>query len=413
MTFHQHLSSSLTALALATMSAAACAGPFYDVQALPVELSARVTADGVTRYGTIDPGVGWGPLLAGVNAQGVLAGTWMPTLTADGLGTGFTYGADGTHYSEVPGHNRSELTGINATGVVVGTASNWRVNMQTEFSGSIEITDERAYTDDHGQVTVLGTLGGSWSRGQGINAKGQVVGSSATVGDGGEQAFLYSNGQMTSLGGVSSRAMAINDAGQIVGQAQSSNGTTAAFLYENGTMKSLAPAIASFGSVHSSTATLINSRGDVVVQADYEQGDIESAIYRDGVATRLQSLQVVPLSEGQPALERVMAADVNELGEVVGTSFRGLYENRATLWRNGQVTDLNDVVSMDPQKTLTFAVGIDEGSRILAMGNDQRLYWLTPSAVPEPASIALMALGLLGVAAASIRTRSLARPTSV
>lgn len=53
-------------------------------------------------------------------------------------------------------------------------------------------------------MSYLGSLGGSFSYGTGINNAGQVVGQSNTVGNGdglgSGDAFLYSNGVMTDLG---------------------------------------------------------------------------------------------------------------------------------------------------------------------------------------------------------------------
>ena len=73
-------------------------------------------------------------------------------------------------------------------------------------------------------IADLGTLGGTSSRGYGINASGQVTGESLTS-SGVNQAFLYSNGNMLDLNcAIGSAAtqytliagQGINDSGQIV-----------------------------------------------------------------------------------------------------------------------------------------------------------------------------------------------------
>ena len=73
-------------------------------------------------------------------------------------------------------------------------------------------------------MTDLGTLGGTYSDGKGINALGQVVGTSNISGDADYHAFLYSDGLMYDLndllspgiGTTLTDAHGINDSGQIV-----------------------------------------------------------------------------------------------------------------------------------------------------------------------------------------------------
>lgn len=92
----------------------------------------------------------------------------------------------------------------------------------------------------------LGTLGGTGSVGNGINASGQVTGTSSLAGDAQSHAFLYSNGTMVdlgTLGGTSySFGYGINASGQVVGSSQSPVYTSAlyhAFIYSDGAMTDL------------------------------------------------------------------------------------------------------------------------------------------------------------------------------
>src|SRR5580700_5382731 len=88
------------------------------------------------------------------------------------------------------------------------------------FALGIVISFAAAITTKAGTITDLGTLGGSFSYANGINASGQVVGFSTTAGDASVGAFLYSGGVMTHLGtfgGLVSGATGINASGQVVG----------------------------------------------------------------------------------------------------------------------------------------------------------------------------------------------------
>jgi len=116
-------------------------------------------------------------------------------------------------------------------------------------------------------ITDLGTLGGTFSEADGINASGQVVGASATAG-GDYHAFLYSGGSMTdlgTLGGSSSSALGINDAGQVVGDSEIT-GTTLehAFLYSDGSMIDLNSLLPAGSGWQLGVATAINDSGQIV-----------------------------------------------------------------------------------------------------------------------------------------------------
>ena len=80
-----------------------------------------------------------------------------------------------------------------------------------------------AFLYSGGSKTDLGTLGGSYSYGYGINAGGQVTGVAYVTNDFTAHAFRYSGGIMTDLGslggfGAFSAGQGINASGQIVGQ---------------------------------------------------------------------------------------------------------------------------------------------------------------------------------------------------
>src|SRR5256885_11895450 len=74
-------------------------------------------------------------------------------------------------------------------------------------------------------ITDLGTLGGTESSGSALNAGGEVAGSSYTIGDAGQHAYLWkptvSGGAMTdlgTLGGTQSFGNRLNASGQVAGE---------------------------------------------------------------------------------------------------------------------------------------------------------------------------------------------------
>jgi probable HAF family extracellular repeat protein len=152
--------------------------------------------------------------------------------------------------------------------------------------------DEHAFLWQDGEMTDLGTLGGATSavgEGSGVigllwpgfigavndrqafNEAGQVAGTSQTA-SGDEHAFLWQDGEMTdlgTLGGSSSSAYAVNNRGQVVGVSETASGEQHAFLWQDGEMTDLG-ALAGEG-----LATDINDHGQIVGAA----GDLGAVLW--------------------------------------------------------------------------------------------------------------------------------------
>jgi probable HAF family extracellular repeat protein len=119
------------------------------------------------------------------------------------------------------------------------------------------------------KVQDLGTLG-EWSVAEGINDADKVVGGSYTNDDGGwSHAFLYSGGQMSdlgTLGGSESNALDISDADKVVGISSTSDDafTYHAFLYSDGVMRDLNSLIPADSGFELTSATAISDNGNIV-----------------------------------------------------------------------------------------------------------------------------------------------------
>jgi probable HAF family extracellular repeat protein len=149
----------------------------------------------------------------------VLAGLAQATYTITDLGT-------------LPGGATSTGVGINASGQVTGWSDTNTNDPNHLFAHAFIYTPGA-----NPSMLDLGTLGGSYSFAEGINASGQVTGRSLLA-SGEERAFLYSSGTMTdlgTLGGSSSQGYGINDSGWITGSADIDATTYHAFLYNPNT----------------------------------------------------------------------------------------------------------------------------------------------------------------------------------
>ena len=168
-----------------------------------------------------------------------------------GVGT-ITLGAFGTHDS-----NRSHAQSINDSGQVAG----W---------SDLDNNNYHAFLYSGGVMSDIGTLGGTLSRGFGINASGQVTGFANTKNDAGRHGFLYTPvSGMADLGvvpgGVASDGLGLNDSGQVVGYTEMFDNTFRAWLYTAGAgMQDLNTLIPAGSGWMLSQATAINNTGQIV-----------------------------------------------------------------------------------------------------------------------------------------------------
>jgi len=218
--------------------------------------------------------------------------------------------------------------------------------------------DYRAVLTTGSGLLNLGTLGGSFSSGNAINSLGQVAGESSLSGNFLNHAFLYSGGVMRDLGtfgGSSSTAFALNDAGHVTGQANTSGDLeTHAFLFDGTTLRDLG----TLGGTYSG-GYKINNAGQVAGDSEMD-GDLDhhAFLYSNGTMLDLGTLGGANSS----------AWSLNNLGHVVGVASDASGEDRAYLWKDGVMTDLNSLLPAHSGWQLTGAYFIDDHGHIAGAG---------------------------------------------
>lgn len=228
----------------------------------------------------------------------------------------------------------------------------------------------------HYTVQDLGTLGGTFSVGYGINNVGSVVRIATLPGDTAKHAFLWRKGKMIDLGTLggpnSSPVFRHNDKDEVVGAAEISTpdplgedwcgfGThlvCVPFFWKDGVMTAL-PTLGG----NNGQATSINNLGHVV-------GVVENST----PSNCLFSLQVGPVrwDHGQIAELPLLAGDtqgnanwINDRGQAVGFSLTpdcGPFH--VLLWENGMVTDLGGLGG-----TFNNAISINNRGQVCGVSN--------------------------------------------
>lgn len=298
---------------------------------------------------------------------------------------------------------------IGTLGGESGTALALSDNAYVTGSAARPDGSSHAFLYRGGALRDIGQLGVA-SSGTGVNARGQVAGTWVDAA-GEDHAFLYSDGiarDISDLGGSagagSARATGINAAGDVVGSSFLPGFTAfRAFLYRDGVMRDLG----TLGGP-SSSAAAINDAGQIA-GTSFIDADLEHAfLYSEGVMRDIGSLGGA----------FTQARALNEAGMVVGFStyaddVPGIDFSSAFLYRDGTMLDLNLLVDRPGVWSVLDAVGINDAGQIAAYActalGDCRAVRLDPiAAIPEPQPAALWLAGLagLGIAAAVRRCTS-------
>ncbi|MEO6527334.1 MAG: PKD domain-containing protein [Gemmatimonadaceae bacterium] len=204
-----------------------------------------------------------------INDAGDIAGTTQTNLN-EGVRAFRGAGATMVNLGILPGADRegsSKGNAINAAGQIVGS------------SVTASFTNHAVLWDAANAIQDLGTLGGLSSAAIDINASGQVIGTSTIAGETETHVFRWSAGSgmqdLTAQLGTLTSVIGINDAGQIAGSYTTSSGETHAFLY---TPASGLRDLGTLGGT-SSNATGLNNNGQVVGNSTVANGDLHDFLW--------------------------------------------------------------------------------------------------------------------------------------
>jgi len=276
------------------------------------------------------------------------------------------------------GGNESGAYSLSNLGQVVGWASNTIPDAFAWVVFAQGATQAHAALWKNGVIEDLGTLGGPDSSAVFINERGQIAGESLTsfipnswTGYPTQDPFLWENGQMTdlgTLGGTNGSPYALNNRGQVVGISNlAGDQNWHAFLWERGVLKDLGtlggPDIFSY-------ATAINEAGEVAGVSAVPGAPVwHPFLWKNGTMYDLGTA-------GTPC---GYAIGINSPGQVVGASYDCIFGGySAFLWEHGSIVDLNTLIPPGSDLHLGQAININDRGEIvgtaLLPGGDPQFY---------------------------------------